>query len=333
MKVAKRRRITKNPLIRACLVAGAVVLCAPVASRAINAVAPNAAAASQQRTVGQNAAPPKYSAGVADIVKLVDAKVDTGVIETYIRNSPTAYNPSATEIIALKNHGVGPEILTAMLQRGGELRAQAMAAVPAGGAPSVVQAAPVAVNSYAPAYDYSALAAYPDYTYAYPAASYAYPSYSYGYPGYCYGGYNCGYYWPWYWPSFYSGCYPYGRYCGYGYCAYGRGYPYHWYGSRGRGYYYGGRGNYGGHGYYGGRGYYGGHAYSGGRGHYSVGARPGPSIGRSAGFRSFGGAGRPATFARASGGFGGGRGFSGHAVSFGGRGGGFGGGHGGGRGR
>jgi hypothetical protein len=315
--------IVSGPVLGAWLMAGAVVLFAPVVSKAINAVPSPASVATQQVSAGPGIAPANYSAPVADVVKLVDAKIDPEVILTYIGNSRTAYNLSATEIIALKDHGVGPDILTAMLQHDGALRAQAVAP-----APTVAQAVPVEVGPSAPAYDYSAQVAPPAYTYAYPDVSYAYPSYAYSYPYYCYGNYNCGYYSPWYWPSYSYGCYPYWGYCGYPYCSFGFGYPY-CYGGRGWGCYYGGRGYYGGHGYYGRRGYYGGHGYVGGGGYYGYRGRLGFNAGRSGGFRSFGGGARPVSFVRTSGGFRGGGGFGGHAASFGGHGGG----HFGGRGR
>jgi len=96
MKMPKRSEAVEGHQIKAWLMAGAMVLCAPVASRAINSVAPAPGAPPAQ------AAPTaRFSPGVADIVKMVDAKVDPEVIKTYIKNSPTAYNPSATEIIAL----------------------------------------------------------------------------------------------------------------------------------------------------------------------------------------------------------------------------------------
>jgi hypothetical protein len=294
MKMAKQNEAVNRRWIGAWLVAGALVLCAPVASRAINSVAPAA----------QTAPAARYSSGVADIVKLVDAKVDPEVVKTYIKSSPTAYNPSAAEIIALKDHGVGPEILAAMLQHGAEVRAQSMQAVAP--APPLY---PGAVNpNYPPAqaYNYGTQPVYPNNAPGYLDYSdaYAYPAYGYGYS----------------WPYWYGGlgCYPYGGYCGYscwgypyGYCGYpygcfGFGYPYGW----------GGRGFYG-------RGFY------GGRGYYGFGARSTAFGGARGGFRSFAG-GRSASFARPAGGFRAAGGFSGHAVSFASHGGGGFGGHGGG---
>ena len=182
----------KSHLMNFWLVAGAVVLCAPVPSRAINAVAPATEGVPQEAPGAPTAAPARYSAGVADIVKLADAKVDAEVIKTFIRNSPIAYNPSATEIIALKDRGVGPEILTAMLQRGAEVRAQSMRAAQGAQRPS-----PGAVNPYAPAqgYDSSTQPVYPNYAYSYPAYAYDYPLYVGAYPAYGYG-----YSWPYLWP-------------------------------------------------------------------------------------------------------------------------------------
>src|ERR1035441_7843874 len=280
--------------------AGALVLCAPVASRAINAVTPAAGAVNQGVAVPQTAPAARYSPGIADIVKMVDAKVDAEVIKTYVKNSPTAYNPSANEIIALKDRGVGPEILTAMLQRGAEMRVQSMQTAQAAVNPVASQTYPSGVMPYAPApaYDYSAQPAYPNYAYSYPAYAdtYAYPAYSSGYS----------------WPYFN---------CGYG--GYGYGYPYYC-GWPGSGFYWGGRGFHGG-------GFYG-RGFSGGHGSFGVGAHFGTFAGSRGGFHSFGGSGRSASFVSHGGGFRSGGGFGGHSVSFAGHGGGFGG-HGSGRGR
>ena len=50
---------------------------------------------------------------------LLDAKVDPAVIKEYIKSSPTAYSPSASEIIVLKQRGVPDDILSALLERSG----------------------------------------------------------------------------------------------------------------------------------------------------------------------------------------------------------------------
>ena len=331
MKIMKQSEDVDGRWIGVWLVAAAVVLCAPVTSRAINSVAP---AAHTNPGTG-------YSPGVADIVMLVDAKVDPEVIRPYIKSSPTAYNPSATEIIALKARGVSSDVLTAMLQRGGELRAQASKAGQMGAAPQVQPPYPAAATAYAPApaYDYSAQPDYSALRVWLPRVFLQLPGIllllswvfvrlsrmrlrlpgllwlrgycGFGYPGYCgYGGY-CGFGYP--------------GYCGFGYGGYyGHGYPGYW----------GGRG----FGYYGNGGFYGG-------GSYGYGGRSAGFAGRTGGFRSFGATGRSfgfggragsfgarsASFGGRGGGFGGRMGgFGGHAGGFGGRGGG-GGGHGRGR--
>lgn len=311
MKMAKQSELVIGHQLKVWLMVGAVLLSAPAGLRAINVVAP---ATDADNPVVATAPAASFSRGVADIVKMVEAKVDPAVIKTYIKSSPTAYNPTAKEIIALKDEGVPAEILTAMLQRGAEVRAQSMLAAQAVPNAAAPQIPPGTVNPYAvaPGYDYSAQPVYPNYTYSYPAYAYDYPSYAYGYPAY-----SCGYSWPY--CSFGFGCYPFGGYCGY---------PYGRYGS-----YWGGRGYYGG-GYFG-RGHF------GGRGYYGNRSRPVSFAGSRGGFQggggisghSFGGGGRPAGFSGSAGGFRGGGGVGGHSASFGGRGGGGFGGHSGGRGR
>ncbi|HEU0040161.1 MAG TPA: hypothetical protein VFR76_12900 [Verrucomicrobiae bacterium] len=143
---------------------------------------------------------PRLSWGLDDVVKLSKAGVDESVIQSYIQNSGVGYNPTAQDIIQLRELGVSPQIAAALMQRGSEVRQtatveaqkQAQAAAPAA-APA--QAAPVYTE---PA------------TYVAPASTVAYigyPSYAYSYGGY-------------YGPSYYS--YPYyPRYYGY----YGGFYP------------------------------------------------------------------------------------------------------------
>jgi len=82
-----------------------------------------AGAASKPRDLkpGQDA---KYSAGVDEILNMVQAGVSAEVIKAYIENSPVAYNLSATDIIALKEHSVPDELTTALMRRGATLRMQ-----------------------------------------------------------------------------------------------------------------------------------------------------------------------------------------------------------------
>src|SRR5262245_5498264 len=84
------------------------VSAATVAAEGDTAAAPSAAPSTP------TAAPTHYSAGVAEILKMVDAKVDPDVITAYVKNSSTAYNPTASEIIALRGRGVPNEVIVAM---------------------------------------------------------------------------------------------------------------------------------------------------------------------------------------------------------------------------
>lgn len=143
---------------------------------------------------------PKFSSGIADVVKLVKAGVATPIIEAYIQNSNVAYYPTAEEILLLHNHGVSSEVLQALIKRGGELRAQQSQAikeyserlaqqstvapvVPETPIQTVVQtvqpAPPITYNYYySDAPYYSPPLYYPRYNYGY--VSPFYTSYSYG---------------------------------------------------------------------------------------------------------------------------------------------------------
>ena len=153
--------------------------------------------------------PVTYSAGVSDVLRLLDAGVSEEIINAYVRNAPVAYALNASEIIALKDREVPSAVVLSMLARGGELRARAMQQVaatpwleasvrtrPAAGQPTAVYSQPVeyVVNARADTLPY-----------------YYWYSYS-GYPTYSY----------WVWSPFYCR-YPYYRG---GYC-YPRGWPYH----------------------------------------------------------------------------------------------------------
>ena len=148
---------------------------------------------------------------LAEINKLLDAKVEVEVIKAYIQNCPVAFRLTAADIIALKDRGAPPEILKALVEHQPQTSVTSVPTVQAPMAPpaySSPQTAPYPAYSY-PDYGY-------DYSYPY---SYDYPSY---YPAYSY--YNYG------WPYFYFGlsrpyCYPRYNYC-YGYGGRGYRYPY-----------------------------------------------------------------------------------------------------------
>lgn len=173
-----------------------------------------------------------YSGGIYDVLKLADAKVGDAVIIAYVEASPISYQPTAQEVVTLKEHGVSDNAIRAILNHGGEMRArQPMAAqqpvMPVSPAPSVAAAAPA-------------------YNYAYPSAGYTYPDYGY------YGGYP---YYSYYYPYYYGGVSVYWPWWGWG------GYY------RGWGGYRGGVGFHGGVGYHGGGVVHGGGGFHGGGGH------------------------------------------------------------------
>jgi hypothetical protein len=219
---------------------------------------------------------PYLSAGLPEIVKMHKAGVDASVLLAFVQNSPTAYHPSAKEIIYLRDEGVSSEIISAMLRRGGELRdrsaeatreersratpppaAPAAPSTPAG--PSPPQAAVPApevvyANNPYPGYTYPTYVSYPAYGYTWPAYynySYCRPyyrssCYPYAYGGYrssCYPSFYAGYRSSWY-PSVYAG-YRSGCYSGWGVSVgYGGG---RYYGHSGGSYYGHGGGAYYGH--------------------------------------------------------------------------------------
>lgn len=184
---------------------------------------------------------PYLSAGLPEIVKMHKAGVDASVLLAFVQNSPTAYHPSAKEIIYLRDQGLSSEIISAMLRRGGELRERAAEAAREERSRATPPPAPAAPATPAPP---QAAAPAPVVVYAnpvqpvYTAPSYvSYPAYSYASPAY----YNYSYYRPYYRPSYYgsayvgyrSGCYTgypsYGLSVGFGggrYYGHGGGYRY-----------------------------------------------------------------------------------------------------------
>jgi hypothetical protein len=79
-------------------------------------------------TTPNKAATTLLSQGVVEIVKMADAGVSMEVIKTYIESSPKAFAPTDDDVIALKKHNVGDDVVTLLLKRGAEARAKATAA-------------------------------------------------------------------------------------------------------------------------------------------------------------------------------------------------------------
>jgi len=128
----------------------------------------------------------KLTPGVADIVKLCEAKVGATVVVAFVENSPVAYNPGPDEIVYLRKQGVPDEVVAAMLQHGAELRRQSTeaAVTPPSLVPTPQTPAPPAGAQPLPMVEQPAtIVEQPVYPY-------------YGYTDY---------YWPYYWSSGYWG--------------------------------------------------------------------------------------------------------------------------------
>ena len=162
-------------------------------------------------------AAPQFSGGINDVVALSKSGVDESIVLSFIRNSPGPFTPSADEIIKLRDMGVSTPVLTAMLQRGGELRDQAHAAVAAAAADQAnnnPSQAPVITETPPSTYaggDNSANATQPASTVTYIGGDYSYPYYSYPYYPYYSGWYSTAFFYPfpcWFGGVFYAhGCF------------------------------------------------------------------------------------------------------------------------------
>jgi hypothetical protein len=64
------------------------------------------------------------SKAIREILKMVDAGVSKEVIKAYVETAPIAYDPSAADIIALKQKGIPDDVTMALLKRSTEVRLQ-----------------------------------------------------------------------------------------------------------------------------------------------------------------------------------------------------------------
>ena len=64
------------------------------------------------------------SSPLAQVIKLTEAGVSEGVIMTYVTNSGSTFSLDPDKIIYLKDIGVADGLVTAMMQRDQELKAQ-----------------------------------------------------------------------------------------------------------------------------------------------------------------------------------------------------------------
>jgi hypothetical protein len=161
---------------------------------------------------------PAFSGAINDVVKLHRSGVDASVVLSYVKTSSGPFQPSADEIVKLRDLGVSSPVITAMLERGGELRQQTATSASTAYAYSPPAAAAVQpAAGYVQPTTYVQPAAYSEPVYTAPPVSSvvviggSYPSYrypvGYGYSSYCYPSYSYGsYYRPSYCyrPSYYS---------------------------------------------------------------------------------------------------------------------------------
>lgn len=108
----------------------------------------------------ETAAPAQLSSGVADVLKLVQAKTGDEIVIAFIGKSTASYSLGASEIIYLREQGVSDVVISAMLKKSAKaavatapapapVPAQAEAPAPAPAATSYVAPATTA-NSYLP---------------------------------------------------------------------------------------------------------------------------------------------------------------------------------------
>lgn len=170
------------------------VICGIVASSGLvaRAIESNPTQPSDSASAVPASATPQFSGRINDVVSLSKSGVDPSIVLAFIKNSPGPFEPSADEIIKLRDMGVSTPVLTAMLQRGAEVRDQAhaaaMSAAPdANTSPAqapVITETPPNTPSGSDGSDYAAQQPGSTVTYVGGDSSYPYP-----YPNYYYSGY------------------------------------------------------------------------------------------------------------------------------------------------
>ena len=144
-------------------------------------VNPAPAAQATVRVSAPQPAPARVASCVDEVLKLSRGQVGDDVIVSYVRNSRAVYNPSAKDILYLREQGVSDRVVSAMLEQQAKVIAQAPPApavapppatayattpAPVATAPTYVQPAPSTVYVNPPAtttYYYSQPYYYPAY--------------------------------------------------------------------------------------------------------------------------------------------------------------------------
>ena len=180
----------------------------------------------------QVAAPPKLPYGVADVLKLSQAKISDDIIISYIHNSGTVYSLEPKDIVYLRNQGVSDQVLNTMVNQRTQVAMAAQAAAAQNAATQAAQQAQPAPDYAPPVYDHSAPVEAP----AVPQSTvYVIPNSA------AYAGYAPSYTYPYYYGGYYGPVISVGfGYCGHGY--YHGGYYGSWHGSSHGGAWHGGGG-------------------------------------------------------------------------------------------
>jgi hypothetical protein len=99
---------------------------------------------------GPVAAPDNISPGAAEVIRLASSGVAEDVIIAYVNNSQTPFGLTADQVVYLKDLGISPQVVTAMINRDAALRSQPTAVVattPPPTAPPVEPAQPPVVEA------------------------------------------------------------------------------------------------------------------------------------------------------------------------------------------
>jgi hypothetical protein len=154
-----------------------------------------------------------YPRNVSDVVKLVKSGTDEAVVLAFIDNSPLAFQPSATDIIRLRDEGVSSKVIVSMLKHEVQPPPQPQWAAAPQAVPQSVSA-PVEAAPQPEAQNTTETT--PNTTVIYSGSQ---PYYYGTYPYYSW------YWWYWPYPYYYSSYYYHGHYPYYRYGHYPGHYP------------------------------------------------------------------------------------------------------------
>jgi hypothetical protein len=110
---------------RAGAVATILAALLPIAAcRALSATDPGASPAAAPSAQPEAQPEPALPSGVSEVMKLHKGGVPADIITHFVNNSTLSFYLSADNVIYLQQQGVSPPVITAMIQRNGELQRQ-----------------------------------------------------------------------------------------------------------------------------------------------------------------------------------------------------------------